>query len=557
MKKCFPSYKILICMMIFAIIASASFYAVNANVFCTDYIFHYSRLLGIIDALKFGSLKQWISYGIYPYGYAVNICYPDVFLIPFCFLSFFHIDAVAIFVIIVAVLLFSTNITAYYVYDYIFDDAKHAFWFSFLYTYSLLNLHRLMTCGIGKMFAYLGVLFVMLGLYSIYREEHKRWWFIVYGLAIVFYSNMVFSLVVSLFIVCVVLVFIRRMNQDVFKALLKACVVSTGVTALAWLPFLEFFLSGSFDCFHKQIPVIFSSNQFTIEKIMMNIYCTIENPVWYLILFLVFLGLCLCIGKFYRGCHKGCLLASLVILYLSSSIFPWSVFDKYTTVFANMQLPFRFTVLFDFFFLLWFVSYYDKYDIRDLSVYLICLVLCLPFFGIITNCINDNGSIKISTDADVIDYISSVCEGMGVTKYGLLFEYMPGNYCLAAAESLNESSDIDSWYNRLGLDKFIKEVDYSDMNLERLNATTFAADLSEELTELPLFYYPCYEVTDGNGMVHSYHESHKGFVEVDDVTDGHYTVRLIWTAVQKASLFITLISLLLFSAVGVKQLMHK
>jgi hypothetical protein len=165
---------------------------------------------------------------------------------------------------------------------------------------------------------------------------------------------------------------------------------------------------------------------------------------------------------------------------------------------------------------------------------------------VFTNRVNGAGKTKLSTDTDVIKYIDTVSSGMNVTKYGLLFEYAPGNYCLSAAESLDDATDIDAWYDIMGLDKFIKTECYSDMNFERHSGTTFIANVSEDSSEVPLFYYPCYEIVDDNGIEHSYHESDKGLVEVDNPAIGNHTITLVWTDFQKASLFITLLSVSAF-----------
>ena len=234
-------------------------------------------------------------------------------------------------------------------------------------------------------------------------------------------------------------------------------------------------------------------------------------------------------------------------------MFPWQIIHAIFPFLLRLELPFRLSILFEIYFLIYIVK--NKKDWNPIIVsYLIAIIVFLPFKPF-------TGTLQILNE----DIISKPLNITAV--YGFAFEYMPVNYVETMIE--NELDD-DETLSDIQLDLYdicnnIKNnpIQIENVSIERLNATQFAVYYNNlDKVEIPLFFYNGYKITE-SGKQLQYSQSENGFMLVNPIFDsGTLKITHIWTTVQIISAIITALAWAfvlgteLKSIINAKRLMH-
>lgn len=183
---------------------------------------------------------------------------------------------------------------------------------------------------------------VLLGIYQIFYKEKPNWKTLVVGMTFLVYTHVLSLAIASLlvlFFICVSLIR-KQFTKERFKALLK----SAGMTILLGLgflvPMIQTMLNG-------KVNGPGTMNLYTCSLIPRQLLDwslnnaadsrDVFNPVFLILFLVIVLNL-----KKIKGFYRDVLFAATFFTFISTSLFPWDVFQK---MFGLLQFPWRFITM--------------------------------------------------------------------------------------------------------------------------------------------------------------------------------------------------------------------
>lgn len=520
-----------------------SFYFFSDAINCGDLPFHHGRIQGITDALQNGSLKQWIYYGNFIYGYQTPVYYSDILFIPFCMLTFLNIPDITILQIIIFVTYVVTFYTAYHFYNKKFNDNKDAFLFAILYGLSLLSLNRMMYCAIGRMMTYAFIPFLISELDSILKPNSK-WYKLSIAISLICYSNTVMCIIIGLFVIIHLAANMKTIKSSkiIQKNIIKAGCITFALSSFVLMPFIEGMLSSKNASFLQHSENAEKSPH-TLIKLLANILPQLKqvsdifanNIIITVITSITFVVTMILYWKLSKNQYKKYLIIGLSILFVSTEMFPWQIIHSAFPFLLRLELPFRLAILFESYFLIYIIKNKKDWNqiVAAITIAIIGFLLFKPFTGSLQPLNDEIMSNPIDTTA----------------VYGFAFEYMPVNYVeTLIANELDENKTLSDIQTDLyGICNNIKNnpVQIDGVTIERLNATNFIVNYENlDKVEIPLFFYNGYKITE-DGKELQYEQSDNGFMLVNPIHES-CTLRVehVWTPIQVLSAIITALSML-------------
>ncbi|MDR1810920.1 MAG: hypothetical protein LBR34_11085 [Prevotella sp.] len=492
-----------------------------------DFYFHYNRLYIIIQSFENGTFPFYMDNNVLNgYGYFTKAFYPDLMLLPFAVIGYFT-GLYAAYQSLLFTVTFLCGIFTYIAIAKIYKSSYAAAIGSLLFTFAGYRFFALYYGGmVGISIAYTLMPLVSWGVYELLCGNYKKW----YILAIAYFC-LINTHVISTFIIFMaMLVFLAIYYKSFVRepVRLKYLAVSGAAALLAssyfLLPFIEQLLSNSF---RFQSPT-FRGDEMKLQTVLYNTFSYLKYDVQLgiggLATAMIFLRLFIKSAKTpqLKSADYGVIMA-LVCIFICGSYFPWNVFPF--TLLHFIQFPWRFlqisiylTAIGGGFYISLLLA---GYPVRKF-LFLLFIVLLSCYGMRFGQGEYFNPETPVITAAD-----------MSFPKTVVGAEYLP-----AKVPSIN--------YPEKRGDKITALHNDTEVSLptRQKNGLTFALRTNrQEVLELPLIYYKGYRA-ELDGKEIEVRESRNGLIELTAGKSGDVKVYYAGTAVQKISVWLTLLSLL-------------
>ena len=481
-----------------------------------DLYFHLSRIVGIKNGLELGSFPVKIYPGYFHgYGYANGLFYPDLFLYIPAILVCFGMKVVTAYKIL---LLLCTIFAALFMYICVkgISKSRYAATISMI-VYTLASYRAIdayTRADLGETLAFVFLPLVILGMYKIIYDNYKQWYILSLGIAAIFLSHEISSIVVSGFTILIFLIGLFHMRKEKIRILyfILAEVVA------------QFTLSQTVEGF---LPAIFSFrfNKFLIPAISGVGIAILVMPILRFKVrknknaYFIYSDICLVMGII-------CLLAVI-------GWFPWNTITDICKQIGAIQFAWRLLLPATAFLsvssgIIAF-SLFKKNNSRKIAL---IIVLILSIFASTVNIYADYTAKVASHKMISENYQVNYSVGNG--------EYLPAN---TNVKELAERGNIITSNNKNIKFSFIK-------NGTNIKIQFYGNNIKDSYFELPLIYYLGYKATlDVNGKEHNLivEKGSNNIVKVDlsDYTNGTIYVKYGGSILQHISLVISIITLIL------------
>jgi hypothetical protein len=331
----------------------------------SDGLFHYHRLLSVHDAVCEGRYPYFVDLDcLNGYGYAANLFYPDLFLLPFSLLTGW-LGAVTTFKTMLFCSFLSCGLVSWLTVHKLLKNAFCATLFALLYTFSWYRLLDMsVRSAIGELWSFTFIPLVVWGVYEMVRGDYARKWYIlVIGMVGLLYCHLISALLTVVVLTVFLLLFFRSFVTELkrLKYLFIAGLMSLLLSAGFVFPLLEQLQSNTF-YFEANPPMQFDKGLNPVGRFFAGLerHGLIGDSTASVGAALTFVFLLAIILLFaYRVLRKNSdklvrladlsMLAALVLVAVMSDIFPWTVFP-FEQLCRIIQFPWRLLVFVSFFF---------------------------------------------------------------------------------------------------------------------------------------------------------------------------------------------------------------
>ena len=509
-----------------------------------DLYFHLSRIIGIKNGLELGIFPVKVYPGYFNgYGYANGLFYPDLFLYIPAILVWLGMKVVTAYKILI---LLCTIFTALFMYICVkgISKSRYAAAISMI-VYTLASYRAIdvyTRADLGETLAFVFFPLVILGIYKIIYENYKQWYILSFGIAAIFLSHEISSIVVSAFTVLMFLIGLFHMRKEKKRILyfILAGIVACLLTSYFTFPLVQQILSQKFVLTTKTITQ-FTLSQ-TVEGFLPAIFSFRFNK--FLVPAISGVGIAILVipilrFKVRRNREKYfifsdiCLAMGIICLLAVIGWFPWNTITTICKQVGAIQFAWRLLLPATAFLsvssgIIAFVLFKEK---KSRKIVLI-VVLILSIFASTVNIYADYTakvpSHKMISENYQVDY--SVGNG----------EYLPANTNI---KELKARGDIVTSNDKNIKISFIK--DGTNMKVEFYNNNS-----NDSYLELPLIYYLGYKATldiNGKTVNLAVEKGTNNIVKVplDGYASGTIYVKYSGTYLQYISLIITIVTLLL------------
>ncbi|MGX7030450.1 YfhO family protein [Vagococcus zengguangii] len=208
-----------------------------------DFYFHFNRFLGVIESLAAGQgLSRINTLFLEGWGYGSPMFYGDYLLvIGFVFYKL-GFTALTSYKLYLMTLTFLCLLIPYYCSRPVVKNKTIAYFIALLYALATFRMYDLFVRNaLGEATAFLFIPLVVLGMWSIKTEKAPRWYYLALGMTGLLVTHLLTTILVTIALAIMVIVdnkaFIRK--WDAFSALVKATLLTVGLSAFFTLPMLE------------------------------------------------------------------------------------------------------------------------------------------------------------------------------------------------------------------------------------------------------------------------------------------------------------------------------
>lgn len=183
---------------------------------------------------------------------------------------------------------------------------------------------------------------VLLGIYQIFYEDTSYWKMLALGMSLLLYSHLLSVVMAAIMIIFFMVVNLIRKNFN--KNQLKALIKATLMTLLLGIGFLIPMLQVVFNT-KLSMPEIYDLYQsaLTPQKLLeSSLINQASSDNFYNVVFLILVVILIFNIKHLTLFFKDCLVGSAIFTFLSTTLFPWSIFQK---IFTMIQFPWRFITI--------------------------------------------------------------------------------------------------------------------------------------------------------------------------------------------------------------------
>lgn len=503
-----------------------------------DTFFHIKRFETINVAINNGTYPFYIDTTLLNgYGYATNLFYPDMMLVPFALLIN-YIGVLPAYKLMLCFYFILCAIISYYCILQVFKKTTIAFLFAILYSFSFYRIH-IIGQG-GGMAIFIALCFfpiVLWGIYEILWGDFKRKWYIIsIGFCCMIFSHLLTSLMAFMSLGIFLLLAYKQIKKEPTRILylIYAGILSLLISSFYLFPMLEQLLDNTF--YYKTQPFVdkIASRTFRPHWIMWGIW----DGLSYKIMEKGGIGIILTLPLFCRifiqsnkskliKCADIFTIIGFIILFSISFQFLWDVLSN---TFMNI---FRYTFRFLFFptFLfacsgsIYIYEMSKKLDVKRIYlIYATLITLNVMFIYNMSNYMHDFGSMTITTQN-----IKSTSE----EAYIVGGEYIPARV---------KSFDYFFERGKSTVEIFNSSTEISNVDRSNAHLTLDVKVNTKDDAILPLTYYKGYRATL-NGKDTEIKQSEDGLVQIGINESGSIDVWYAGTIIYKLSFFVTIISI--------------
>lgn len=350
-------------------------YLCGYNILGADLIYHLHRIEGVKDGLLSGQFPvrlepEWL----YGYGYANSVFYCNTFLVIPALLRLLGFTVTASYNIYCIVLNFATAWISYYCFYRIFDRRNIGIISSALYTLSVFRIYKLLgTSAVGEGSAVTFMPLVIYGLYRIFTEDSRQrkyktaWIPVMLGYAGLIQTHVLTCEITALVTILFCVFNIRKVfRKNTFLELAKGAIGAILVSLWFLVPFLDYYMTQDVHIKHVSARTIQDRGLY-FAHLAFHFWRTGKNtpmgdngmqyshPVGAGLVLLVGLGIFLILwfsGKLQKPAAvwvsfaKKTAVICVLLLFMSTSLFPWDRIQSMNSVFAalvsSIQFPNRF-----------------------------------------------------------------------------------------------------------------------------------------------------------------------------------------------------------------------
>ncbi len=515
-----------------------------------DYGFHFQRIHALAEEIDMGNYFPRIySTMLGGNGYGTPLFYGDLFvMIPALLVAWGNFSVPDAYAFFVALVFCATTLSMYFCTVSFAKSKKAGFCGAVMYglsSYLVTDLIQRGALGEGQAFIFIPITF--LGFYHIMYDDLKKWYLLPIGLAGMIYCHLLSS-IVTVFVLAVFLaVSFKKIKENPKRLIFIAisAIVFFLLSANYIFPMLEQLRSNEF----------LSTDGFSATK-----WGTLEgrSMPWWAVFYdfasssdihhtyipngiglagLVFAGIFIFCGKKPRNkLVTFLLIVSAVILFMTTSLFPWPVFQNVAGI---LQFPWRLLVYPTFFIAaaaaLYFGDESHSNDHSNLMYVVIALSLC-SYVCCGSGYFNTYAKYKAEDVNVKYDYINKI----GAAEY------------LPSCEDFKSLKNYDAVYKEALISSANKL--YSD-GKPKASFTREDGKLIVEFSgmvkdnayiDVPLLMYKGYSahLEDGTELECNYGKYNRIRVNVGNVREGKITFEYTGTATQKISGVVSVVSLI-------------
>lgn len=516
----------------------------NLNIYFDDGIQHIARAFGTLNSIyENGLYPNIISSFTNNFGYSWNLFYGPLSTYGLIIVKLIfgnYIIAYKIFVYIVLVL---SSISMYKLALKLINSNNAALLASILYMtfpYHLTDLYS--RNALGEFVSFLFIPLVFLGLYNLFYTEDKHYYIAIGAIGLLLTHNISTMLVAICSLFYIVFNLDKIKETRVKRGLLINIVFIILITSFFWSSLLETKFNADYQVYEP--GAMASAEGAAYRGLNLKQLFVTKNDGSYIFELgphiIIMLALSIMTFRMVRNELKEnyviFLFLGLITLWMSTKYFPWKFLpDKLCII----QFPWRMLMLSGFFIsLVCTINIYTivkNFNFKDVLIISIIsigyTIIFLSFLPIDENIVEvDKWNLGQFTGKE-----KEIVSGAGGG------EYLPAK---AYEDRFYIATREDKIYVLEGNAKIQNE------NKKGSNLTANIKNVTSEYTilELPYIYYPGYEIRL-DGMISDYFETEKGFIGIviGAEEDAELKVTYQGTKIMKVSMFISVISLLVFS----------
>ncbi len=368
--------KTFIFLFILTIISCFSLFMQKYIINGQDFMFHFSRVEGVIDNLKANNLFNGLYYNqLNGYGYATPLFYADIFLYFPAFLVLLGIGKYSAYKIFLFVISFFSILCMYLAVKSITNSKKTGLLISILYAASSYRLTDIFErCALGEILTFIFLPLVFWGIYEIIYRDKNKYWLLVIGMSGLILSHLITS-VLTFFVLMIICIFnIKKLFKDKTRIikLIYAVLFTVFITGYFLFPMLE-------QMFCQKYSVNYVMDSFSIHDYASRVgrllfaipgivYCRLFGGVWlpagvgiaFIILLIITMkGFIKENIESDNNFWKLMLIVGIICLLFSTNLFPWNL-GIIQRLFSFMQFPWRILSIATVLILMSFGIYYEK-----------------------------------------------------------------------------------------------------------------------------------------------------------------------------------------------------
>lgn len=297
--------------------------------------FHFSRLLSLQNIWQ-----SPVNFNYFDHtGEIVNLMYPWGTLYPMYLIFKVTNDFVSAYYIYFGILTFITLELTYWCAKKMKQSSSTAIIVAALYTFSMPRSSDIYCrMAVGEAIALTFFPLVVLGIYQIFYEEQPHWITLATGMTLLVYSH-VLSLAVAAGVVALFLV-LNLIRKNVNKAKLFALLKATGMSLLLGIGFLIPMLQimHSIDLNNPMVHNLFQAALKPGDLITKSLNNSVDGVLTFNVIYIIVIVLLFINFRKINGFFRDSLLMGALLTILSTTIFPWDMFQK---MFEMLQFPWR------------------------------------------------------------------------------------------------------------------------------------------------------------------------------------------------------------------------
>lgn len=510
----------------------------------TDLMFHANRFYAIIQSIEYGTFPFYINAdALNQYGYAANLFYPDVMLVPFALLAP-YIGFASAYKLMIFVYTFLCGIFSYWCFNRITKGYLMSCLFALLYTFALYRIIDISYRGaLGEFISFSFLPIVFVGISEILFGNYKQKWYIIsIGFICLVYTHLLSTLLIFICVCVALIICYKQIKKEPMRLvyLFLAGAVSCIASIAFLLPMFEQLSGRSFYFQTHPLATEIGTQSVELRRVLWGIFNGLTDNK----LRVESIGIILIIPLFFRIAIKGkhpflkfadiCAVISLILIFALSDIFPWYTFPfNQLTI---LQFPFR--LLQPASFLLAcsgaiYLSIIAKDTNRNLII-LFCVSLLIGYSIRLTGGVYQ-GYAKYKINNNTGHNLDQL-EVVGA-------EYLSSRIPSTPTEDIRYR--IQYILDRKGIIESDPQILIKNQRRDKNKFIFRTEQNSEANIVLPLLFYKGYEAINSNGVRLSVKESNTGLIEIKSHESAQITVWYNGTAIQKISLVISCLSLLL------------